>query len=72
MGSVPNIAVVCSSSMLYFPGMLLGYFLYDSEMVSVVSIITGIAFVFTFHIRCISVARSLHFKIFAVLYYYYY
>jgi len=43
--------------------MLLSYFLTDSEMVSVVPIITGIAFVFTFHIRCITVVRSLHFKI---------
>ena len=51
--------------------MLLSYFLNDSEMVSVVPFITGIAFVFTFHIRCISVVRSLNFKIFAALYYYY-
>jgi hypothetical protein len=69
MCSVPNIAIVCSSFMLRFPGMLLSYFLNDSEMVSVVPIITGFALVFTFHIRCMSVVRSLHLtrKIFAAL-----
>jgi hypothetical protein len=39
--------------------MLLRYFLYDFEMVPVAPIITRITFVFTFHMRCISVVRSL-------------
>jgi len=42
--------------------MLLTYFVNDFEMVPVASIITGITFVFTFHLRCISI----------VMYYYYY
>jgi hypothetical protein len=39
--------------------MLLMYFLNDFEMVPVVPVITGITFVFTFHMRCISIVRSL-------------
>jgi hypothetical protein len=45
--------------------MLLMYFLNDFEMVPVVPIITGITFAFTFHMRCISIVRSLYFKIFS-------
>ena len=33
-------------------------------MVPVAPIITGITLVFTFHMRCISIVRSLYFKIF--------
>ena len=47
-----------------FPATLLRYFLNDSEMVPFAPIITGIAFVFTLHMRCISVVRSLYFRIF--------
>jgi hypothetical protein len=45
--------------------MLLTYFLNDFEMVPVVPIITGITFVFTFHMRYISIVMSLYFKIFS-------
>ena len=62
MCSVPNMAVVCSSLISCFPGMLLTYFLNDFEIVPVAPIITGITFVFTFNMRCISIVR----------YYYYY
>ena len=41
-------------------------------MVPVAPIITGITFVFTFHMRCISIVRSLYFRIFYYYYYYYY
>ena len=54
MCAVPNMAVFCSSLTSCFPGMLLTYFLNDFEIVPVAPIITGIAFVFTFHMRCIS------------------
>jgi hypothetical protein len=37
--------------------MLLTYFLNDFEMVPVAPIITGITFVFTFHLCCISIVR---------------
>jgi len=54
--------------------MLLTYFLNDFEVVPVAPIITGITFVFTFHMRCISIVRSLCFRIFSAsssIYYYY-
>ena len=46
--------------------MLLRYFLNDSEMVLLAPVITGITFVVTFLMYCISVLRSLYeyFKIF--------
>ena len=66
--AVPNMAVFCSSFTSCFPGMLLTYFLNDSEIVPVAPIITGIAFVFTFHMRCISVVRSLYFRNFWLLF----
>ena len=49
--AVPNIAVFCSSLTSCFPAMLLMYFLNDFEIVPVASIITGIIFVFIFHVR---------------------
>jgi hypothetical protein len=52
-------AVFCSFLTLWFPGMLLTYFLNDFEMVPVAPVITGIIFVFTFYMRCISIVRSL-------------
>jgi len=45
MCAVPNMAVFCSSLSSWFPGMLLTYFLNDSEIVPVAPIITGITFV---------------------------
>jgi hypothetical protein len=44
---------------------LLTYFLNDFEMVPVAPIITGITLAFTFHMRYISIVRSLYFKIFS-------
>ena len=63
--AVPNMAVFCSSLTSWFPCMLLTYFLYYFDMVPVAPIITGITFVFTFHMRCISIVRSLYFRIFS-------
>ena len=65
MCAVPNMAVFCSFLTSCFPGMLLTYFLSDTEIVPVAPIITGITFVFTFHMRCISIVRSLYFRIFS-------
>jgi len=45
--------------------MFLTYFLNDFEIVLVASIIIGITFVFTFHMRCVSVVRSSYFRIFS-------
>ena len=53
MCAVPSTAVFCSSLTSCFPGMLLMYFLNVFEIVPVAPIITGIIFVFTFHMRCI-------------------
>ena len=64
MCAVPNTDVFCSSLTTCFPAMLLAYFLNDFEIVPVAPIITGIIFVFTFHMRCISIVSSLYFRIF--------
>jgi hypothetical protein len=49
----------------WFPGMLLTYFLNVFEIDPVAPIITGITFFFTFHMRCISIVKSLYFRIFS-------
>ena len=58
--AVPNMAVFLTSC---FPAMLLTYFMNDFKIVPVAPIITG----FTFHMRRISIVRSLYF----IFYYYY-
>ena len=63
--AVPNMAVFCSSLTSWFPALLLTYFLNDFEMVPVAPIITGFTFVFTSHMRCICIVRSLYFRIFS-------
>jgi hypothetical protein len=63
--AVPNMAVVCSSLLLCFPGVLLRYCLSDYEMVPVIPFITSITFAFTFRMHWISIMRSLYFKIFS-------
>jgi len=65
MCAVPNMAVFWSFLTSYFPGVLLTYFINDFEIVPVAPVITGITFVFTFHMRCISIVRSLYFRIFS-------
>jgi len=65
MCAVPIMAVFCSSLTSCFLGMLLMYFLNNFEMVPVACNITGITFVFTFHMRPISIVRSLYFRIFS-------
>jgi len=68
MCAVPNMSVFCSSLTSCLPGILHTYFLNDFEIVPVAPIVTGISFVFTFHMRCISIVRSLYFKIFSASY----
>jgi hypothetical protein len=65
MCAVPNMAVFCSSLTSLLPGTVLTHFLNDFEMVPFALIITGITLVFKFHIRYISMVRSLYFKIFS-------
>ena len=62
MCAVPNMAVFCCFLTSCFPGLLLMCFLNDFDIVPVAPFITGITFVFTFHIRCISSVRSLYFR----------
>jgi hypothetical protein len=50
----------CSSLISCFPEMLLSYILNDFEMVPVSHIINGITFAFTFHMRWVSIKRSLY------------
>ena len=64
MCAVSSMGVFCSSLTSWFPGMSLTYFLKYLEMVPVTPIITGITLVFTFHMSCIAIVRSLYFKIF--------
>jgi hypothetical protein len=47
--------------------MVLTYFLNDFDMIPVAPIITGITLFSTFHIRCISIVRSLYFKLLLLL-----
>jgi len=63
--AVPNMAVLCISLSSCFLGMLLVHFLNDFEMVQVARIINGMTSVFTFHMHCISIVRSLYFRIFS-------
>ena len=65
MCAVHNMSVFCSSLTSWFPGMLFTYFLNDFGIVPVAPIITDITFVFTFHMRCISIVRSLYFRNFS-------
>ena len=65
MCALPNMAIFCSFLTSCFPGMLLTYFLNDFEIVPVAPVITGITFVFTFHLHCISIVRSLYIRIFS-------
>ena len=71
MCAVTNMAVFCSSLTSSFPGMLFTYFLNVFQIVPVAPIITGITFVFTFHVHCISIVRSLYFRTCSAYYYYY-
>jgi hypothetical protein len=52
--------------------MLLTYFLNNFETVPVAPIITGNTFVFTFHMCCVSVVRSLYYYYYYYYYYYHY
>ena len=63
--AVPNMAVLCSSLIPCYPGMLHRYCLCDSEMVPINPVTIGVTSVVTFHTRCVSIARSLHFQIFS-------
>jgi len=60
MCAVPNMAVFWGSLTSCFPVILLTYFLSDFEIVPVAPIITGITFVFTFHMLLLLLLLLLH------------
>ena len=53
--ALPNMAVFCSSLISCFPGILLGYFLWDFGIVPIAPTVTDITSVFVFHMCPISV-----------------
>ena len=64
-------AVLRSFVKLCFPSKLLRYFLNDLEIFPVAPIITGIKFLFTFHISSVSIVTYLNYNIFRCCYYCY-
>ena len=64
MCAVPSVAVFSSYLILCSLGMLLRYFLNDFELVPLASVLTVITFVCTLQMRCVSVVRSVYFRIF--------
>ena len=68
MCAVPNMAVFCSSLTSWFPGMLPMYFVNDFTVVPVAPVVTGITFVFTFHMHSISIVMYLYFGIFSAFF----
>ena len=64
--AVPSMAVFYSPLILIFLVTLLRCFLNDIQMFPVVPDFTGLTFVFTLRMRCISTIRILHLRIFSV------
>jgi len=62
--AVTNMALFCSSLFSRFPGMLRKYFLNHFSDGFSCPYITGMAFVFIFHVFCVFIVRSLCFRIF--------
>ena len=63
MCSVPNMALCCYSLTSCSHSTLLRYFQNVFELVLFAQIITGVTFVFTFHMHCISIVSNLHYRI---------
>jgi len=71
MCAVSNIAVCYSPLISCFSGMFLRYCLNDTEMVPVAPVVTGIISVFTFHMRCSYIVRSIYTNIYIYILYIY-
>ena len=65
MCDVPSIAVFCSESMEWFPGIVSKFFFKLLVTIPVAPIITGTIVHFRFHIRCISIHKLLYFNLFS-------
>jgi len=61
--AVPTTAVLCVSLISCFPDLLLRFCLSDFEMVSLGTLVTVIIIALTFHMRLISILRSLFFSL---------
>jgi len=72
MCDVPSIAVFCSESIEWFPGIVSKFFFKLLVTIPGAHIITGTIVHFRFHIRCISIHKLLYFNLFSAYYYYYY
>jgi hypothetical protein len=62
-------AFVCFMS--YFPAMLLRYFLDYLEVVPVSPVFTGFSVIFTFHMRCSSIVRTLYFNVLSASFFFF-
>ena len=56
--------------MSYFPAVLLKRFVEHLEVVPVSPMFTGFTVIFTFHMSCSSIVRTLYFKIFSASFFY--
>ena len=65
MCDVPSIAVICSESIEWFPGIVSKFFFKLLVTIPVASIITGTTVHFRFHIRFISIHKLLYFNFFS-------
>ena len=65
MCDVPSIAVFCSESIEWFPGIVSKFFFKLLVTIPVAAIITGTIVHFRFHIRCISIHKLLYFNFFS-------
>ena len=65
MCDVPSIAVFCSESIEWFPGIISKFFFKVLVTIPVVPIITGTIVHLRFHIRCISIHKLLYFNFFS-------
>ena len=71
MCDVPSIAVFCSESIEWFPGIVSKFFFKLLVTIQVAPIITGTIVHFRFHISCISIHKLLYFNFFSASFYFY-
>ena len=60
---MPSMALCCNSLISCFSSVMFKYFMNDFELLPFAPIITSVNFHFTFHMRCISIVRNLHYRI---------
>ena len=65
MCDIPSIAVFCSESIEWFPGIVSKFFFKLLVTIPVAPIITGTIVHLRFHIRCISIHKLLYFNFFS-------